>query len=411
MGVIQALASGPAKRWTALISGGAYAFLAVVVLLLRPWAAPAATACAGDGLRAATCDLADLADGGPPAVTALGVLAVVAASGLSLVVAALAAPVLRLLAGTSLPTRGVLLAPLVRLALRRRYAVKRRLTVLAEADTAAPAADAGTADAGSAVAGPDTDADPAVAVPAVAATTDAGTAHAGPPDARGQPTPADAARRAQTATRAARARRKLFRLPVHDDLMLPTRIGNSFAAMNGRVLGRHGIDPSLSWPLLEQLFDDAARRQLERGSDQVLSRVRNLLWAVLTVLVTVPAAFLGRVHDLPAGLVAGTGCVIALLLLVGLGNSVDEYTDTVEAAVLRHQDALYEAARWPLPADSEAARLTGAELTAYLSRVGRARPQVTFERPPPPEPFPPQPPPSTPQPVPRLPPQQEGSAQ
>ncbi|MFD5898395.1 hypothetical protein [Streptomyces sp. NPDC060366] len=372
MGAISALASGPAKRWTALISGGAYAFLAVVVLLLRPWVGPTAKSCTGDDLHAAVCDLADLAEGGPLALTALGVLAVVVATGLSLVVAALAVPLLQLLAGTSLPTHGVLLAPLVRLALRRRYVVKRRLTALAEAEEADGARGAGEA-------GPPPD----------RAATDA------------PPTPRAAAHRAQAATRVARARQELHRLPVHDDLMLPTRIGNSFAAMNGRVRGRHGIDPSLGWPLLEQLFDDAARRRLEQGSDQVLSRARNLLWAALTVLVSLAISFLDRVHDLPAGIVAVAGCVITLLLLVGLGDSVDAYTDTVEAAVLRHHDALYEAAGWPLPADTETARRTGAEFTAYLNRVDGARPEVTFERPPPAEPSPLAPQPSS---------QQEGTA-
>ncbi|MFE3248926.1 hypothetical protein [Streptomyces sp. NPDC059209] len=357
MGAISAFASGPAKRWTALISGGAYAFLAVVVLLLRPWVGPTAESCEGDDLRAAVCDLADLAEGGPLALTALGVLAVVVATGLSLVVAALAVPLLQLLAGTSLPTHGVLVAPLVRLALRRQYVVKRRLTALTDPDVAdAP----------------------------------------GPAPTSAPPTPLAAAHGAQSATRVARARRKLHRLPVHDDLMLPTRIGNSFAAMNGRVRGRHGMDPSVGWPLLEQLFDDAARRQLEQGSAQVLGRARNLLWAVLTVLVSLVISLLDRVHDLPAAIVAVAGCVIALLLLVGLGDSVDAYTDTVEAAVLRHHDALYEAAGWPLPADTEAARRTGAEFTVYLNRVDGARPEVVFERPPP-EPSPPAPSPSSPQ--------------
>ncbi|QHY95769.1 hypothetical protein SSPS47_11630 [Streptomyces sp. S4.7] len=383
MGAISALASGPAKRWTALISGGAYAFLAVVVLLLRPWVGPTAESCAGDDLHAAVCDLADLADGGPLALTALGVLAVVVATGLSLVVAALAVPLLQLLAGTSLPAHGALVAPLVRLALRRRYVVKRRLTALAETEgpDGSDGADRSDGARGAGEAGPPT-ARPAAGAP---------------------PTPLAAARRAQAATRVARARRRLHRLPVHDDLMLPTRIGNSFAAMNGRVRGRHGIDPSLGWPLLEQLFDDAARHRLEQGSDQVLSRARNLLWAVLTVLVCLAISFLDRVHGLPAGIVAVAGCVIALLLLVGLGDSVDAYTDTVEAAVLRHHDALYEAAGWPLPADTEAARRTGAEFTAYLNRVDGARPEVTFERPPPPA----EPSPLSPRPSPR----QEGTAQ
>jgi hypothetical protein len=172
---------------------------------------------------------------------------------------------------------------------------------------------------------------------------------------------------------------------VQDDLLLPTRIGNSFAAMNGRVWGRHRLDANLCWPVLQQLFDDAARQNLEQISEQVLGRARNLLWAVLTVFVAVSTAFLDRVHGWPVAVAAVAGGVVALLLLAGLGNSVDDYTDTVEAAVLRHRDALYLAVGWPLPVDAEAEKRSGEGLTAYLDRTRHAPLNVTFERPEPPQ--------------------------
>jgi hypothetical protein len=318
VGIISTLASGPAKRWTALISGGAYAFVAVVTLLLRPWSPPA-TSCPGTGVTVVVCDVSG---GEPLAVTALGVLAVVAATGISLVVAALAVPLLRLLAGTAFPDKGPL-ASLIRMRLRHWLAVKRRLTIRA--------------------------------------------------------------RERRTDGAAARARQRLYRVPVQDDLLLPTRIGNSFAAMNGRVWGRHRLDANLCWPLLQQLFDDAARQHLEQTSEQVLGRARNFLWAVLTVCVAVPLLFLDRVHGWPVALVAVTGGVTAALLLAGLGNSVDDYADTVEAAVLRHRDALCLAVGWPLPADTAAEVRSGEELTAYLDRTHHAALNVAFERPQPPQ--------------------------
>ena len=171
MGIISALASGPAKRWTALISGGAYAFTAVVVLLLRPWKPPAAD-CPASGITVMVCDVSS---GEPLALAALGVLAVVAAGGASLVVTALAGPLVHLLAGTALPVRGPV-AFLVDLRVSQRLRVKRRL------------------------------------------------------NARGD--------EPWTSRHAAEARRRLYRRPQRDVLTAPTRIGDSFAAMSERILGR-----------------------------------------------------------------------------------------------------------------------------------------------------------------------------
>lgn len=79
MGIITALASGPVKRWTVLISGGAYAFTAVAVLLPRPWRPPA-SGCRTSGPAAVICDAAG---GEPLALAALAVLAAERAGPLS----------------------------------------------------------------------------------------------------------------------------------------------------------------------------------------------------------------------------------------------------------------------------------------------------------------------------------------
>lgn len=316
MGIVSTLASGTARRWTALISGGAYAFMAVLVLLLRPWVRPD-IACPGTWLTAPVCDV----DAGEPlALAALGVLAVVAACGASLVVAALAGPLIHLLAGAGLPLRGPLGA-LVRLRLRQRVAVKHRLTALADDPSQGP--------------------------------------------------------------RAARARQRLRRRPVRDATVSPTRVGDTFAAMGERVLGRHRLDVHLCWPLFQQIFDEPARRDLDQASELVLGRARNLIWAGLTAAASLGLAFLDRVHDRPAALVTLLAVLVGTLLLAGLGQGADVYADTVEAAVLRHRDALYAAAAWPLPAGTVDETRTGGELSAYLSRLGRAPLDVTFERPPP----------------------------
>lgn len=315
MGVMSVLASGPAKRWTALISGGAYAFAAVLVLLLRPWVPPVGV-CPGTGLTRAACDLRG---GGAAALTAAAVLLLVAAVGASLVVSALAFPLLRLLSGTLVP-----LGPPGALLLAGRMARKRRLLRLS---------------------GQSGDARPA------------------------------------SAASVARALGTLRRMPERDDTVLPTRIGNSFAAMSERVRARHGLDVNLCWPTLQQVFDDPARRELEQTSEQVLGRARNLLWSFITVLAAVACAFLDRVDALPAAIAAGAAGAVALILLQGLGNSVDDYADTVEAAVLRHRDPLYRAACWPLPPDTTAERADGATLTAHLGRKDLDPFTVVFERP------------------------------
>lgn len=318
MGIISALASGPAKRWTVLISGGAYAFTAVAVLLLRPWRPPAGI-CPATGPTAVVCDAGD---GEPLALAALAVLAVVAATGASLVVTALAGPLVHLLAGTALPVRGPV-AALVAHRIARRLRAKRRLT-----------------------------------------------ARAGEPWTR----------------RATEARRKLHRRPVRNAMTAPTRIGDSFAAMAERVQGRHGLDAQLCWPLLQQVFDEPARRDLEHVSDQVLGRARNLVWAALTVAIALPLALLDRVALWPAVLAALTGALVGALLLAGLGDGVDDYADTVEAALLRHRDALYAAAAWPPPTGTADEKGTGEAFTAYLRRTGHLAPQITFDRPTPEEP-------------------------
>ncbi|MFE8975054.1 hypothetical protein ACFYM7_16690 [Streptomyces cyaneofuscatus] len=316
MGIITALASGPAKRWTVLISGGAYAFTAVAVLLPRPWRPPA-SGCRTSGPAAVICDAAG---GEPLALVALAVLAVVAASGASLVVAALVGPLVHRLSGIALPVRG----PVAALVARRvagRLEEKGRLTARAEEPW--------------------------------------------------------------TSRAAVEARRKLHRRPVRDAPTAPTRIGDSFAAMGERILGRHRLDAQLCWPLLQQLFDEPARRDLERASDQVLGRARNL---VLTVVTALPLALLDRVSLWPAALAALAGAAVGALLLAGLGDGVDDYADTVEAALLRHRDPLYAAAAWPLPANTADEKRTGEAFTAYLRRTGHPAPQITFERPPPEEP-------------------------
>ncbi|MEU8779174.1 hypothetical protein [Streptomyces sp. NPDC048606] len=294
----------------------------MLVLLLRPWDPPT-VACPGTGLTRAACDLRD---GGTTALAAGAVLLFVAAAGASLVVSALAFPLVRLLSGTLVPLGppGALL-----LALRRRRKSRLLSRSGQRGDTVTPS-------------------------PAVARSLGA-----------------------------------LRRLPVRDEALVPTRIGNSFAAMSERVWARHRIDANLCWPVLQQLFDEPARREVDQASEQVLGRARNLLWSLATVVAALACGPLERVDARPVAVAAVAAGVVAALLLAGLGNSVDEYADRVEAAVLRHRDALYRSAGWPLPVDTEAERAGGETFTAYLTRKDLDPFTVVFERPEPPREEPP----------------------
>ena len=360
MELVRTLVAARAGHWLGRISGGALVFWAVLVLLLRD-RLPGAEGCPAAGAPWCGAD-----DHGPAALAAWGVLAVAAAVGSSLVVAAATEPVLSVLAGSSWPVRG----PLARFTAWRLRRHRKRFDA---------------------------------AVRELARTrrvrehVEAPAVEPGDPDVPGTAGVPGLTRRDEllNSGRAGRAGDVRLRYPDrpgpfplgHPDVA-PTRIGNSFAAMAGRVRARHGLDLAACWALIDTSLPAALRGPLEEESARVASRAQNLLWAALSALAAVSLGPLGGGPPavwLPlAAVTAGT----SWLLHRGLGGAVDSYCDRIEAVLVAARTALYETAGWPLPRTVGEEPEAGRALSAYLQPHGASAvpdtdllPQPTAEPP------------------------------
>ncbi|MFH8833492.1 hypothetical protein [Streptomyces lincolnensis] len=337
---MRTLIAGRANRWLLRVSGGAFAFWAVVVVGLSA-RLPGATDCSGSAEGRVTRLWCEGSSVDPVAVVVGIVLALTLAVGSSLIIAAATKPVLAWLAGTSWPLNGRL-AGLTARRLRHHQRVY------------------------------------AAAVGRLASA------------AGHRARDSEAADDVLTLARDARALARRMRYPSpggpspHGNRRVaPTRLGNSFAAMTERVETRHGLQLDVCWPLLEISLCQPHLAGLKRESEVVASRVQNLLWAVCTGVVALAFA--------AGSLFAGDGTVLAVCMLIaavaagatallhrGLGDAVDDYCDSIEAVLVASRTALYETAGWPQPTDITAERATGRLLTAYLSRRAEQATALTF---------------------------------
>ncbi|WP_073946262.1 hypothetical protein [Streptomyces kebangsaanensis] len=345
MELLSSYAVGHAKSWLARISGGALVFWAVAGLAVRSWLPPVrgcadARGTAGMWCQGSRFDVVTLC--------VYGVLAIAAAVGSTLVVAAASTPVIRFLAGTSWPVTSWL----------RRWTawrVGRHLRVYNRLRAADPVA------------------------PGMSAS--------------GRPAPAPASAPAPALARLmldrARARRRRY---PRELLIAPTRIGNSLAAMTERVTGRHGWDLATCWELIDLALPEQLSGRLRGDSDRLTTRGQNLLWAVLTCLAAAVGLGVtvwrddGGPLELGAFLAAALGAALAVFLLFrGLCAAADVYCDSVEAVLVAARADIYRVAGWPAPATPAEERELGAALSGYLSRRGLQAPHTLFV---PPEPEP-----------------------
>jgi hypothetical protein len=146
--------------------------------------------------------------------------------------------------------------------------------------------------------------------------------------------------------------------------VLATRAGNSFAALAQRVAARHGLDVNACWPVLEQSLSSEGRTRLDTLSDQVSSRVGNLIWCLLALAW---APFLPA--TLAVTLVIGAAAV-AVLLWLGVGSAVEQYCALIEALVLTQRHQMYRALGWPTPGMVAEEAECGRALSVYLTRRG-----------------------------------------
>ncbi|MGW5103785.1 hypothetical protein [Streptomyces sp. NPDC004100] len=342
MELLGSFAVGRAKGWLARISGGALVFWAVAGLAVRSWLPPTRGCSGARGSADLWCQ------GSRFDVVTLcvyGVLAVAATVGSTLVVSAASTPVIRFLAGTTWPVRTW-----------ARYwtawRVRRHRALLERLLAADPVA-------------------PAVPAQATSATT----------------TGVDSTL-SRLALAHARSRRRRYPRPAS---VAPTRIGNSLAAMTERVTARHGWDLAWCWELIDLALPEPLAKRLRGDSDRLTARGQNLLWALLTCPVALAGAGVTVGRDdggplvLGAFAVAAAGAALAVFLLFrGLCAAVDVYCDSVEAVLVAARPDVYRAAGWPAPATPAQERVSGAELSGYLSRRGAQGAQTAFVAPDPP---------------------------
>lgn len=146
--------------------------------------------------------------------------------------------------------------------------------------------------------------------------------------------------------------------------VLPTWIGNAFAATGQRMIRRYGLDLGVCWGLLVMVVPEPVRQRLETTLAPMLARAQALLWSVLAGIWVVN---LGNAGTIAVWL--GVTVVAALVSYAGLHQAVGAFCDLVEDVVSLHHVALYDALGLHRPQTTGDAPARGALLVAYLQHA------------------------------------------
>ncbi|MEU3918970.1 hypothetical protein [Streptomyces sp. NPDC029004] len=140
--------------------------------------------------------------------------------------------------------------------------------------------------------------------------------------------------------------------------VLPTRLGNTLAAMEERAGAAYGWDAAVAWPRLYPVLGDACRQQVDDHRNSLDSGVR--LAAAGTLLTPVAVWLLwGSGWWL---LLALAPPAIAWISYRGALQAALGYGQAVTAAFDLHRFDLLTALHLPLPADRDAERALATEL-------------------------------------------------
>ncbi|MFJ7967208.1 hypothetical protein [Streptomyces sp. NPDC096324] len=141
------------------------------------------------------------------------------------------------------------------------------------------------------------------------------------------------------------------------DRMLPTRLGNSMRAAEGRPLHHYGLDAVVLWPHLWSVLPDTLRLDLAAARRHVDGLVAAGLWGLflLPAAVRTPWALLG----LPFACVMWCGA---------LPGACREFGVLIRTAFDLHRWDLYRALRHPVPLDAASEVAAGERLTAAVLR-------------------------------------------
>ncbi len=151
---------------------------------------------------------------------------------------------------------------------------------------------------------------------------------------------------------------RLRHMPSVPGRLMPTRVGNVLRAAESRPYDKYGLDAVKCWPQFWLTLTDRARDELAASRASLDSAGAACLWGILFLVwgTMTPWA-------IPVGL-----AVACAAYFFWVPDRAEVFGDLMEAAFDLYRPGLYEALRWPLPADPAEERRSGILLTEYLWR-------------------------------------------
>ncbi len=149
----------------------------------------------------------------------------------------------------------------------------------------------------------------------------------------------------------------LMQAPADPRYLMPTRLGNVLRAAELAPRDRYGLDGVVCWPRLWLLLPENVRDELGQARESLDAAAELWLWAVLFLIWTPWACWL----PLPA-------LALALYAYRRALRAAEVYAALIQSAYDLHRFALYQALRWPPPANPAEERAQGKALTEFLWR-------------------------------------------
>ena len=166
---------------------------------------------------------------------------------------------------------------------------------------------------------------------------------------------------AEELTERSRLERRRWRIPLDSRYRMPTRLGNGIRAAELRPGNRYGLDAVTCWPRLWLLLPDATRGELIAARTSLYLAAQTWTCAVLATIGVIWSWW-----ALPLGIVASITTYYLPML-----SAARTYSDLIGAAYDVHRGLLYDALRWPYPANPADERVQGRRLTQYLRAGSR----------------------------------------
>ena len=163
--------------------------------------------------------------------------------------------------------------------------------------------------------------------------------------------------------------RNLRRTPSAADGKMATRLGNTLRASEQWSVNKYGLDAAVCLPRLWLLLPAEAKKDLTEVRAGLEAGAVAWFWSVIFLVWTIWAWW-----AMPLALLA------AFLAYRWILSAGEVYGDLLESAFDVHRMKLYEALRWPVPANAAAELQAGQRLTEYLWR-GSNDPSTSFTQP------------------------------